>query len=213
MWEEELTLGSCHVLCRRATSALGWCCPPWSSGRCPPSCPPRPPRPPRATWSCPRRPCRGWRRPGVEKAPGVASSTAPPDSLETHSLLSSHVTQIPQLLIHLSKSGLFLPILPTYVPLFNPLPSPTSQVAAQLVRPGGQVVRVKREVGWEEVGHRPQTHTEERRLCAPPGGELGNLTHTSVDEMCCTTAKNRRTQQTHKEKKTQERINLKRKET
>ena len=46
-----------------------------------------------------------------------------------------------------SLFGLFLPILPTLAPLFSPLPSPTSQVAAQLVRPGGQVVRVKREVG------------------------------------------------------------------
>ena len=61
------------------------------------------------------------------------------------------------------------------------------------------------------MGHRPQTHTEERRHCAPPGGELRNLTHTSVDEMCCTTATNMRTQQTHKEKYTQERINLRKK--
>ena len=42
---------------------------------------------------------RGGRWPGVE-APGVACS-APPDSLETHSLLSSHVTQIPLLLLFL----------------------------------------------------------------------------------------------------------------
>ena len=51
---------------------------------------------------------RGGRWPGVE-GPGVACS-APPDSLETHSLLSSHVTQIPLLLLF-THSCLFLPFL------------------------------------------------------------------------------------------------------
>ena len=116
--QAQLTLGSCHVPCRPATSALGWCCPPGSSGRCPPSCP-RCPRPTRSRG----RPCRGrgGRWPGVE-APGVACS-APPDSLETHSLLSSHVTQIPLLLLLL-----LLHLLPVPSPVVAPWcpPSPPS---------------------------------------------------------------------------------------
>ena len=210
MWEEDLTLGSCHVLYRRATSALGWCCPPWSSGRCPPSCPPRPPRAPGATRSCPRRPCRGWRCPGVEKAPGVASSTAPPDSLETHSLLSSHVTQIPQLLIH-QLVWLVLAYLAHLCPLVQPPPlshQPGGRPASQARWSGCEC----EERSWVRGGGAQATdpHWGKKALCAAWRRTGEPYTHFCGRDVLHNSHKHENTTNTHKEKFTQERMNIKR---